>query len=214
MIAYLAGTLKRLSREGLRAIVEVESGVGYEVLLPFFVKRALEDEGREGQRVELEVYYYVTDRQPRPLLIGFLREHEKTFFEQLVAVEDVGPSRAAGALIFSVSTVARAIEDGDIALLRRMPGIGERTANKIVATLRGKMAEWALLQDEGYDSVPRAPKQDDRRELVDDVTEALVGLGYRRTEAKLKVEAALEAKPGVTDEQELLREVFRAEHNR
>jgi Holliday junction DNA helicase RuvA len=212
MISYLSGNLKRLPKEGLRVMVEA-GGVGYEVLLPFFVKRALEEEGREGQPVEFEVFYYVTERQPRPVLIGFIREHEKTFFERLIEVEDVGPSKAASALVLSVSTVARAIEDGDVATLRKLPGIGERTANKIVATLRGKVAEWALLQDEGYDSVPRAEKEQ-RPELVDAVTEALVGLGYRRPEAKLKVEQALERVPEVKDEQALIREVFRAERAR
>lgn len=212
MIAYLAGKLTRLPKDGLKIIVEVETGVGYEVLLPFFVKRALEEEGREGSPVALEVFYYVTERQPRPVLIGFNREHEKTFFERLIEVEDVGPSKAASALIFSVSTVARAIEEGDISLLRKLPGIGERTANKIVATLRGKVAQWALLRDEGYDTVPRAAP--DRPELVQAVTEALVGLGYRRVEAQTKVEEALERVPGVKDEQELIREVFRAERSR
>jgi len=97
--------------------------------------------------------------------------------------------------------------------LRKLPGIGERTANKIVATLRGKVAQWALLRDEGYDTVPRLAKEE-RPELVDAVTEALVGLGYRRTDARVRVEEALEREPGVKDEQELIREVFRAERAR
>lgn len=212
MIAHLSGVLKRIERESLRVLVDV-SGVGYEVLLPFFVKRALEEEGVEGQPIDLEIFYYATERNPRPILIGFTREHEKSFFEQLIAVEDIGPSKAANALIFSVSTIAQAIEEGDTALLRRLPGIGARTADKIVATLRGKVTRWALLQDEGYDSVPKAV-QEDQKALVEAVTEALVGLGYRRTDARAKVEAALERTPGVRDEQALIREVFRAERGR
>lgn len=213
MIAHLSGILRGLGRDGLRVVVAVDGGVGYEVLLPFFVKRALEEEGVEGQRVELEVYYYATERHPTPILIGFIREHEKTFFEQLLAVEDVGPSKAANALVFSVSTIARAIEEGDIALLKKLPGIGERTANKIVATLRGKVTQWALLRDEGYDSVPPAPRED-HKELVEAVTEALVALGYRRADARARVEAALERNPRARDEQDLIREVFRAERGR
>lgn len=213
MIAFLSGTLKRITPDSLRVLVATDSGVGYEVLLPFFVKRALEEERREGQRIDLETYYYATDRHPAPILIGFLREHEKTFFEQLLGVEDIGPSKAANALVFSVSTIAAAIEEGDVALLRRLPGIGERTANKIVATLRGKMAEWALLRDEGYDSIPKAAKED-RSEITAVVVEALVGLGYRRNEARAKVKVALERQPDLKDEQMLIREVFRAERNR
>ncbi len=212
MIAHLSGTLLRLPKDSLKALVDV-NGLGYEVLLPFFVKRALEDEALEGQHVELEIYYYVTERHPVPILIGFNREHEKTFFERLIGVEDVGPSKAANALVFSVSTIARAIEEGDVALLKKLPGIGERTANKMVATLQGKVAEWALLQDEQYDSVPSVPRED-RSEITDAVVEALVGLGYRRPDARLKVEAVLERSPRVRDEQELIREVFRSERGR
>ena len=213
MIAHLSGTLKRLSKDSLKAIVEVENGVGYEVLLPFFVKRALEEEALEGQRVELEVYYYATERHPVPILIGFNREHEKSFFERLIGVEDIGPSKAASALVFSVSTIARAIEEGDTGLLRKLPGIGERTANKIVATLQGKVAEWALLRDEQYDTVPAAVREE-RGALLDAVAEALVGLGYRRAEARAKVEQVLERTPAVKDGQELIREVFRSERGR
>lgn len=210
MITYLRGTLRRLHREGLKVMVETTDGVGYEVLLPFFVKRALEEENREGQPVEFEVFYYATERNPAPLLIGFLREHEKTFFERLLAVEDIGPSKAANALVLSVSTIAQAIEDGDTAQLRKLPGIGARTAEKVVATLRGKMVEWALLQDERYDSVP-AKQREPHSELAEGVVEALVGLGYRRAEARAKVDAAMDRAPGITDEQALIREVFRTE---
>jgi len=212
VIAYLRGTLRRLHREGLKVLVETADGVGYEVLLPFFVKRALEEEDREGKPVEFEVFTYATERNPTPLLIGFLREHEKTFFEQLLAVEDIGPSKAANALVLSVSTIAQAIEEGDTAQLRKLPGIGARTADKVVATLRGKMAPWALLQDERYDSVPRKAKEP-LNELAETVIEALVGLGYRRPEAKLRVEAALDRAPHITEEQDLIREVFRAERS-
>ena len=109
--------------------------------------------------------------------------------------------------------LTNAIEEGDTALLRKLPGIGARTAEKVVATLRGKLAEWALLQDEGYNSVPGKPKEP-VNEVAEAVIEALVGLGYRRPEAKAKVDAALERTPGVTDEQVLIREVFRAERAR
>ena len=67
MIAHLSGTLKRTYGEDLRVLVDV-SGVGYEVLLPYFVKRALEEEGAEGQPIELEIYYYATERNPKPIL--------------------------------------------------------------------------------------------------------------------------------------------------
>ena len=159
MINYLKGTIRRIYKDEARVVLDV-SGVGYELLLPYFVMRSLEeDEKGEGEEVEMEVYFHASERQPKPLLVGFRKEFERTFFERLIQVEDVGVSTAARALVFSVSTVARAIEEGNTELLVKMPGIGRRTADKMVATLRGKMAEWALLRDEGYAAVPAAPRR-------------------------------------------------------
>ena len=189
------------------------NGVGYEVFLPQFVMRTL-DGRTEGEAVEFDVYYHVTDRQIRPTLIGFNNGYEKRFFEKFISVEDIGPQKAARALIFSVSTVARAIESEDSELLRRLPGIGERTANKMVATLRGKVAEEALLQDEGFDTPPStvgaAPPV---AQLREDGIEILVNLGHRRSEATSKVDAALKRNPALDSPEELIREVYRGERD-
>jgi len=202
LISYLSGHLKRKSRDDMKIVVDV-NGVGYDVLLPQFVRRTFDDK-EIGAPVELEIYYHVAERQPRPTLIGFNREHERTFFERLLHVADIGPMKAAKALVFSVSAVAQAIESGDVQFLTRMPEIGERTAQKMVATLRGKVAEWALLRDEGY-TTPVAPEEDLQREALD----VLVGLGYKRAEAREEVDQAMKRNPGVRTVEELLREVFK-----
>ena len=202
MISHLSGRLLRKNREDQKIVVDV-NGVGYDVLLPFFVRRAFDDKDI-GAPVDLDIYYHVAERQPRPLLIGFNREHERLFFERLLSVADLGPVKAARALIYSVSAVAQAIENGDVQFLTRMPGMGERTAQKIVATLKGKVAEWALLKDEGYASPPTA-KEDLRQEALD----VLVGLGYKRSEAREEVEQAFKRDPGVKSVEELIREVFK-----
>ena len=208
MINYLKGVIRRLDGEESRLVVDV-GGVGYEVLLPYFVMRSLQEEGRgEDDEVELEIYYHASERQPRPVLVGFKKGFERAFFEKLLQVEGVGVNTAARALVFSVSTIARAIEDGDTELLVKMPGIGKRTADKMVATLKGKVAEWALLRDEGYATVPPIAVHDD---LQEEVVKVLVNLGHRRSEAREKVEAAIRAGPEFKDSQELLREVFRLE---
>lgn len=202
MISFLSGHLRRKSRDDQKIVVDV-NGVGYEVLLPEFVRRTF-DEKEIGAPVEMEIYYHVAERQPRPLLIGFNREHERTFFERLLRVADIGPLKAARALVFSVSTVAQAIEDGDVRFLTRMPEIGERTAQKMVATLKGKVAEWALLRDEGYAS-PAAPVSDLQKEAL----EVLIGLGYKRGEARDEINQALKRNPGIRTVEDLLREAFK-----
>ena len=209
MISYLNGTVRRLTRNPAKVVI-VAGGIGHEVVLPDFVLQALIQESvNEGDDLELEIYYHVTERNPKPLLVGFKRLHEKRFFEQLIEVEGLGPARAAAALVFSVSTVARAIENEDLRVLTRMPGIGNRGAQKMVATLKGRVMDTALLQDEGFTTATgAADKADARSEAV----EVLVSLGYRAPEAQREVEEALARRSDIADDaEELMREIFRAQ---
>jgi len=207
MISQLRGIARSIDRERSNLVLEV-NGIGYEVLLPVFVLRSLLDRGKkEGDEIELKIYYHVSGKPPRPMLVGFNNEVERRFFEKLIQVEDLGPLKAARAFVFSVSTVANAIENRDTGLLEKMPGVGPRLAQKIVATLHGKVAEFALLRDEKYDSLPAPERADIRSEAI----EVLVGLGYRRREAVARVEEALHRKPEIRDTEGLLREVFRLE---
>lgn len=207
MISHLRGIVSSIDEDTSRVVIEV-GGVGYEVLLPMCVMRSLVDRSQQpGDEIVLQIYYHVTERQPRPLLVGFNNEFEKRFFEKLIGVEDLGPAKAARAFVFSVSTVANAIEDGDARVLQSMPGIGARTAQKIIATLKEKVAEFALLKDEGYDSMPKVTRKD----IAGEAIEVLAGLGYKRVEARARIDAVLETKPGMKDVEELIREVFRTE---
>jgi Holliday junction DNA helicase RuvA len=209
MISYITGTIRSLIREPGRAVV-IAGGVGYEVSLPTYVYQSLANDGiGEGSQVELEIYYHVTDRQPKPMLVGFRHPSEKLFFEQLIQVEGIGPSKAASALVFPVSTIATAIENEDLGSLQRLPGIGARAAQKIVATLRGKVAATALLVDAGISEQGQTPPPSDARS---EAIEALVTLGYRPTEAQDKVDAVLRQTPEAADDlQDLMREVFKAQ---
>lgn len=207
MISYLHGTLKRKLAD--RVVVDV-GGVGYEVFLPQFVMRALEHRS-DGDQVEFDIYYHVTERQLRPTLIGFNSGHERGFFEKFISVEDIGPQKAARALTLSVSTIARAIESEDYGVLRRLPGIGDRTARKMVATLKGKVTEEALLRDEGFDSASPVSGAEPEGELEPDAVDILVSLGHRRVDALAKVQAARQRDPAIETVQELITEVYRGE---
>lgn len=212
MISYITGKIRSLTREPGRAVV-IAGGVGYEVSLPTYVYQSLANEGiTVDSDIELEIYYHVTDRQPKPMLVGFRHPSEKQFFEQLIQVEGIGPAKAASALVLPVSTIASAIETEDLASLQRLPGIGTRAAQKIVATLRGKVAATALLQDAGISEKRQetavVPASDVRSEAI----EALVTLGYRPTEAQDKVDDVIRRSPETTDDlQYLMREVFKAQ---
>ena len=209
MITYLKGHIRTLDRDPARAVV-VCGGVGYEVTLPVFVEQSLTNDGLgAGDALELEIYYHVTERQPKPLLVGFRLANEREFFEQLVQVEGIGPVRAAAALVFPVSVIAKAIESEDTAVLTQLPGVGARAAQKMIATLRGKVTATALLRDDGLrESRAAAQVADPRVEAID----VLISLGYRPVEARERVMEAVNRSPEKADEvQELVREVFRGQ---
>ena len=205
MIAYLRGRVLRRLEETL--VIEC-GGVGYEVHLPGFVRDALRGTAcSEGDAVELHISYHVSANQPRPILVGFLREVEQEFFESFITVDGVGPTKAIRAINQPIETIADAIERKDITFLRRLPGIGERTAEKIVAALRGKVAKYALLRTE-----PPAPTREVRVDFRDEVIEVLTGqLGHRAVEARQMVERALQRNPGIASAEELFQEVYRSE---
>ena len=205
MIAHLRGRLAR--KHELKSTVDIDvNGVWYAVELPAFVWRALEERD-VGEEVELETFYFATQNAPIPRLIGFLREVERGFFEKLVTVPNVGPTTATKALVFSVSTIARWIEAGDTAQLGKLPSIGKRSAETIVAQLRGKVTEEALLADEGFDQ-PEPKRQAGPSEVSRDATDALVALGYSRTEAERLV-AQVDEESAPETVEDAIRAVFR-----
>jgi holliday junction DNA helicase RuvA len=205
VISHLRGRLARKNELSSRVEIDV-GGVWYAVELPAFVWRALEE--REiGEEVELETFYFLTQNAPIPRLIGFLREVERGFFEKLVTVPNVGPTTATKALVFSVSTIARWIESGDTAQLGKLPSIGKRSAETIVAQLRGKVTEEALLADEGFDQ-PEPKHEAAPSEVSRDATDALIALGYSRTEAeRLVAQVDQESAPETVED--TIRAVFR-----
>jgi len=201
VIAYLRGRVLRRTEE----LVVVEAGgVGYEVHLPAVVARALA--AAPAGEVALYISYHVSANQPRPLLVGFLREVEQEFFERFITVDGLGPTKAVKAIVHPVHIIADAIERKNVSFLRRLPGIGERTAEKIVATLHGKMAKYALLQE--AEVVPTPPVEDFRAEVLEVLTRQL---GHRQAEARRMVEEALRRNPGISNAEELFQEVYRTE---
>ncbi len=201
MIAYLRGRMLRRAED---MVVVEAGGVGYEVHLPAVVARAVA--ASSESEIALYISYHVTANQPRPLLVGFLREVEQEFFERFITVDGMGPTKAVKAISHPVHVIADAIERKDVHFLRRLPGIGERTAEKIVAALHGKMAKYALLQEVEITPAPAA--EDFREEVMEVLTRQL---GHRQAEAKRMVEEALRRNPTISNGEELFQEVYRAQ---
>lgn len=206
MICYLEGKL--LQKHDDRIVV-LSGGVGYEVMLPAAARPAFRGRraGADGEEVRLHVSYHQTERNPKPLLIGFESLLEREFFELLITVEDIGPTAACRALSTDVARIARAIEAKDAKLLCTLDGIGPRKAEKIIATLNGRVGKFALMPEAV--AAPAPPAEEDLRAEV--VSVLVEQLGHTRTEAMRMVQSALARKPEVASAEELFEEVYRGE---
>ncbi len=202
MIAYLEGKLKGLYDDRLTLVV---AGIGYDILIPAYVMHEVKGAAKAGDMLNLHISYNQTERQPKPILVGFRTELDKEFFELFISVEDIGPSAAIKALVKPPREIARSIEEKDIKGLRQLKGIGERKAEKIVATLRGKVAKYALMPE----AARAVESADDFRKEVEYV---LVNqLGHRALEARTMIQEAMKRNPQIASSEELFEEVYRGQ---
>ena len=208
MIALLRGRLRRRFED--RVIVEC-GGVGYEVFLPPVAMKGL----GHADEVELSIHYHATRDQPRPILIGFVSDLDREFFEKLITVKDIGPLVAARALVAPVAELAAAIARQDERYLRQLPGIGPQKAKNIVAQLQAKVSKFALARD-GEPATPEparggagAPAGGDEglRSLVWDVL--VKQLGHRPGEASQLITDASARRPDIATPEELFDEIYR-----
>lgn len=196
--------------------VELEvGGVRYEVLVPAVLwpeLQAIDQASGEGESespaLGLHIFYHATANQPVPVLVGFLRRAERDFFRKFTTVEGIGPAKAVKAMTVSVSTIARAIEQDDRATLTRLPGIGARAADKIIATLRGKVLAEAALNDAEV-AVPVDVTRVTKERAIAEAVDAVMALGYQRNDARRWVEDAIEADGGMEAVEDIVLAVLR-----
>lgn len=193
MIARLAGTL--IEKTVQRIVVDA-GGVGYEVLVPLSTFYAV---GEAGTAVVLRIHTHV--REDALLLYGFATALEQMLFERLIAVSGIGPKLALAVLSgIEGRDLAKAIRQADVARLTRIPGVGRKTAERMVVDLKDRMPEGI----EGpVDAVAEASGA-----LRDDVLSALVNLGYQRHAVEKKVDAVLGG-DSVQEFEAVLRQVLR-----
>jgi len=205
MIGYLEG---KLLRKGEDRILVLANQVGYEVLLPAFVMNTFRTKP-VGDPVSIYIYHQQTERQPKPVLIGFNLEVEKEFFQYFISVEAIGALKAVKALDIPVRDIARAIESKNVHKLKQLKGIGDRTARKIIATLEGKMDKFALIQKSQKEEIPIV------EDLSQQVLDVLVNqLGYNIKDAKQMITDAMKRNSNISTPEELFEEVYREEDDR
>ena len=200
MIAFIRGRV--LDKQPNRIVVDVH-GVGYELHVPL---STYYDVGDEGSEVSLRVHTHV--REDALHLYGFLTVLEQQVFERLIAISGIGPKLAIATLSgIETREFVAAVQRGDVARLTNVPGIGKKTAERIVLELKDKLAHIAVPAGVGVGALD-APE--DR--LRDDLLSALQNLGYHRPTAEKAVESTLSSGTAPTFEHALrfaLRELMR-----
>lgn len=176
MISYIKGEI--LYNNGDSLVVE-NNGIGYEIIVPAFSAQKL-----CAQKGIVTVFTYMSVREDGITLFGFASREEKNIYEKLISVSGIGPKAAVSILsVLTTSQLITAIVSGDAAALSRAPGIGKKTAQRVILELKDKIVNEDITEAFGMDNdivlTDGIPINDDRSEAV----EALTSLGYTRSEA-------------------------------
>lgn len=203
MIVRITGQLAELDEE---SVVLEREGLAYEVLVPRF---ALGELGAcRGRVVTLHTMEYYEGNAAGgnliPRLVGFLHAEDRAFFETFITVKGIGVRKGLRALGEPTARIATMIEGGDHSGLARLPGIGRRTAETIVAELRGKLTAFALAA-RGASTAAQAEWSQPQRDAI----EVLVAWGDARPDAERWIARAAQVRDDLRTADEWVRAAYR-----
>lgn len=200
MIGHLRGIL--LEKSPPEILLEV-NGIGYEVLLPMTSFYHLPE-----VNMEAAIYTHLVVREDAHLLFGFYHKQDRTLFRELIKTNGVGPKLALAILsAMSVSEFSYAIEREELSKLVKIPGVGKKTAERLIVELKGKFK--AYQHDDFFieQTSTQSGIETEKVSATDDAISALVALGYKPAEAEKMVKRV--AKPE-WDSEQLIREALKS----
>jgi holliday junction DNA helicase RuvA len=203
MISRISGKVLEV---GSNYLVLDLGGLSYEVFIPACVMQGIDKSVASDGRVSLLTYHYYQVEQAKsiPILIGFLSQVEKDFFEIFITVSGIGPRAALKALNKPISLIAKAIDEGDLVFLKSLPGIGEQRAKEIVAKLQNKVGKFGLIQERALQGKRMA------KDISEEALDVLLQLEYKRAEAVAMIKKVLEASDAeIKTTEELLNLVYK-----
>ena len=206
MIARVHGRLIEQNENIL--IIDVQ-GLFYEVIVPTTVMQRIDQAIDKDGNISLITYHYLQVDPSRafPVLVGFLNEIERDFFEQFITVSGIGPRAAIRAINKPISEIASAIDRGDSDFLKTLPGIGMQRAKEIIAKLQGKIGRFGLIQDKLAASRP--PQAKEASDWQEEALSVLLQLQYKRPEALEMIKKALERSKDMSSAEDLLNEIYK-----
>jgi holliday junction DNA helicase RuvA len=202
VIGRLPGVL--LEKKAPEILVDVH-GVAYEVQAPMSTFYQLPP---VGDAVSLFTHFVV--REDAQLLFGFYQEQERVLFRNLIRVNGVGPKMALAILSgMAADDFVRTVLSNDISALVRMPGVGRKTAERLIIEMRDRLKDWH--SEDALDTVlPSGASVAGERQVSADAETALIALGYKPQEASRMIAQALKNKDNVSSSEELIRLALRS----
>jgi Holliday junction DNA helicase RuvA len=198
MIGRLRGVI--LKKTPPELLLDV-SGVGYEVQSPMSTFYVLPD---VGQEITIHTHFVV--REDAQLLFGFMAESERSLFRTLIKVNGVGPKLALTILSgIEAEQFVYCVQNNDSAALIKLPGVGKKTAERLLVEMRDKFDDWAVVANA---QLPEgAALMQSPHKISADAESALIALGYKPAEAAKAVSAVLD--DGINSSEELIRRALR-----
>ncbi|MCB1665305.1 MAG: Holliday junction branch migration protein RuvA [Pseudomonadales bacterium] len=203
MIGRVRGILT--DKQAPDILVDVH-GVCYELQVPMSTVYQLPG---LGENVVLHTHLVV--REDAHLLFGFYSLQERQMFRSLIKVSGVGPKMALAILSgMAVDEFVRTVRINDIAGLTRMPGVGRKTAERLIVEMKDRLAEWGGDIALAEDGAPSAGGGATEQQLSQEAETALIALGYKPAEATRMIAQVLKANPELTRSEELIRQALRS----
>lgn len=203
MISRITG---KVIEKGARYLILDMGNICYEVLIPQAVMQRMDESIDGNGKVSLVTFHYhqLEPAKSIPVLIGFLNDIERDFFETFITVSGIGPKAALKAINKPISQIAQAIDEGDLSFLKSLPGIGEQRAREIIAKLQNKVGRFGLIQDGKEKEVTMKTK-----DIAQEALAVLMQLEYKKPEASAMIKSALEKSPEMQTTEELLNMVYK-----
>jgi len=193
VIGQIEGTI--IEKNPPEILVEV-AGITYEILVPMSTLYQLPE---LGELVRLHTHFSV--REDAQTLYGFFDAETKKMFRSLVRVNGVGPKMALGILSgMSVEDFVQAVRNNDSEAMVRMPGIGKKTAERLMIEMRDKIIEWGSDNNVGSDLSSQT-----KSSFTKDAEIAMINLGYKPQQAARAIAQVLKVNPEINDSEELIR---------
>ncbi len=194
MITQIRGILRTVADEELTLVVDP---MEIAVLIPEHTRRQLQT--RVGEIIALHTIFYIEGNamggRMSPRLVGFLSAVDREFFEIFCSVDGVGVRKALRAMVRPVRELARTIQDQDVKMLATYPGIGEATAERIVAKLRRKVGKFALIVSdiakEGVSVETNGSPENAEPDVIRDTYAALLSVGHTESQARQAIDRVL-----------------------